>query len=84
MSRPPGSRRPACETLLHIFSNIAEDEGEHVKTMQACQDYARLGSRVVSPHAHWSAHAPTTEDEATRGERRKQWKRWAAEVNARK
>ena len=49
-SRAPGSRRPPCDTLLDVFENIATDEGEHVKTMQACQDYARFGTRVVSPH----------------------------------
>ena len=37
-SRPPGSRRPACETLYDVFSNIRDDEGEHVATMGACQD----------------------------------------------
>ena len=32
--RPPGSRRPTCDSLLDVFTNICEDEGEHVKTMQ--------------------------------------------------
>ena len=85
VSRPPGSRRPACESLLDVFSNIAEDEAEHVKTMKACQDYSRLGARVVSPHAAWApAVDRPTQDEAERArkERRAQWKRWAEEVNA--
>ena len=50
-SYPPGSRRPPCETLLDVFSNICMDEAEHVKTMAACQDYARdIGAPVESPH----------------------------------
>ena len=72
IDRPPGSRRPVCDTLLDVFTNICEDEGEHVKTMRACQDYARVGARVVSPHAHAS-------DEA-----RARWTRWAEDVNAHK
>jgi ubiquinol oxidase len=71
VSTPPETRRPDCETLLDVFTNIAIDEGEHVKTMQACQDYARIGARVVSPHMD-GAHA---------AESREKWVRWAAEVN---
>jgi ubiquinol oxidase len=37
-SRPRGSRRPPCETLLDVFTNIRDDEAEHVETMVACQD----------------------------------------------
>ena len=37
-SRARGSRRPPCETLLDVFTNIRDDEGEHVATMKACQD----------------------------------------------
>jgi len=36
--REPGSRRVKVETLYDVFQTIAEDEGEHVKTMAACQD----------------------------------------------
>ena len=71
VSTPPETRRPDCETLLDVFTNIAIDEGEHVKTMQACQDYARIGARVVSPHL----------DEETANKSREKWVRWAAEVN---
>lgn len=31
-------RRPKCSNLYDVFSNIRDDEGEHVKTMRACQD----------------------------------------------
>lgn len=37
-ARPRGSRRPPCETLLDAFTNIRDDEAEHVATMAACQD----------------------------------------------
>eukprot|EP00873_Tetraselmis_striata_P024274 jgi/Tetstr1/444538/TSEL_032415.t1 len=32
------SRRPKCDTLYDVFSNIRDDEGQHVATMAACQD----------------------------------------------
>lgn len=31
-------RRPPCNNLYDVFCNIRDDEGEHVKTMKACQD----------------------------------------------
>merc|ERR1712093_257940 len=74
VSTPPETRRPDCETLLDVFTNIAIDEGEHVKTMQARQDYARIGARVVSPHMD-GAHA---------AESREKWVRWAAESTRRR
>jgi len=77
VDRKPGSRRPACDSLLDVFENIAIDEGEHVKTMRACQDYAVLGKVVVSPHAVNSDTSSATSDE----ERRALWKQWAEEVN---
>lgn len=46
----PGSRRPKCDTLYDVFVNIRDDESEHVRTMQACQNYATMGDKVVSPH----------------------------------
>jgi len=52
-TRRPGTRRPPCETLLDVFENIATDEGEHVKTMKACQDYAEFGTKVVSSHLRY-------------------------------
>ncbi|KIZ07729.1 Alternative oxidase 4 [Monoraphidium neglectum] len=36
-------RRPSVNTLHDVFLNIAADEGEHVKTMRACQDYSVAG-----------------------------------------
>ena len=31
-------RKPKCDTLYDVFVNICDDEGQHVKTMKACQD----------------------------------------------
>lgn len=33
----PESRRPVVDNLYDVFVNIRDDEGEHVKTMMACQ-----------------------------------------------
>ena len=53
--------------------------------VQACQDYARLGSVVISPHApaEWREQRDRSavEDDAARAERRELWKTWAAQVN---
>lgn len=52
-SRPAGSRRPDANTLYDVFSNIRDDEGEHVQTMAACQGEAGLvraaGKRAACP-----------------------------------
>lgn len=37
-SKKAEPRRPQCKSLYDVFSNIRDDEGEHVKTMAACQD----------------------------------------------
>lgn len=34
---PENQRRPECNNLLDVFTNIRDDENEHVKTMAACQ-----------------------------------------------
>lgn len=70
VSKPAGTRRPPCDNLYDVFKNISEDEGEHVKTMQACQDYAKVGLVVVSPHA---AAGPGVSE----AEKRKTWREWA-------
>ncbi|KAH7289168.1 hypothetical protein KP509_31G061500 [Ceratopteris richardii] len=43
----PNSRRPKVDNLYDVFINIRDDEGEHCKTMLACQTPGRL----TSPHA---------------------------------
>lgn len=95
-SRPPGSRRPPCENLLDVFQNIAIDEGEHVKTMQACQDYARFGVQVVSPHLRFDSEghdAPVVASSSTKKvtaaavdmeadmAKRELWRQWSEEIN---
>lgn len=35
---PGDKRRPPAANLYDVFRNIRDDEGEHVKTMVACQD----------------------------------------------
>lgn len=70
-----GTRRPPCDTLFDVFKNICEDEAEHVKTMAACQDYARVGKLVVSPHL---AAVVAGEDDP---EKRNLWKKWAEDLN---
>ncbi|CAN1129712.1 Ubiquinol oxidase 4, chloroplastic/chromoplastic [Linum perenne] len=47
-SRSPNTRRPKIDTLYDTFVNIREDEGEHCKTMKACQTPGNLHS----PHAY--------------------------------
>lgn len=47
-SRVPKSRRPEIENLYDVFINIRDDEGEHCKTMKACQSRGNL----QSPHSN--------------------------------
>lgn len=46
-SQLPETRRPKIDSLYDVFSAIAGDEYEHVKTMVACQ---QLDTVIVSPH----------------------------------
>jgi ubiquinol oxidase len=47
-AREVRSRRPQIRSLFDVFSNIRDDEGEHVNTMNACQ---REDSDISSPNA---------------------------------
>uniref|UniRef100_A0A383VUK8 Ubiquinol oxidase n=1 Tax=Tetradesmus obliquus TaxID=3088 RepID=A0A383VUK8_TETOB len=40
-------RTPKCDTLYDVFINIRDDEGEHVKTMAACQDFSIMDDLEV-------------------------------------
>lgn len=40
-------RTPTCDTLHDVFINIRDDEGEHVKTMAACQDFSIMADLEV-------------------------------------
>ncbi|MCF2971341.1 plastoquinol terminal oxidase [Synechococcus sp. Nb3U1] len=44
------SRRPTVDNLYDVFINIRDDEGEHVKTMIACQQTQALLT-FTSPHS---------------------------------
>lgn len=48
-SRPPAERRPKIETLYDVFVAIRDDEGEHVKTLVACQE-SDAQFALKSPH----------------------------------
>lgn len=61
--------------LTRPCAQIAEDEGEHVKTMKACMDYSTLGKIVVSPHAEFDSTV-------TMKEKRELWKKWSQEINS--
>jgi hypothetical protein len=89
VSRQPGSRRPPCDSLLDVFINIATDEGEHVKTMQACQEYADYGTAVVSPHLRFGNDVQNRlmdlspeQLEAIENNKRQLWIKWSEEVNS--
>ncbi|CAL1412894.1 unnamed protein product [Linum trigynum] len=58
-SRVPNSRRPRIGSLYDTFVNIREDEGEHCKTMKACQTPGNLRS----PHSY--AADDSNEDESS-------------------
>lgn len=75
--RSPGTRRPPCDNLYDVFTNICEDEAEHVKTMRACQDYSRLGISSLSRHSDKKGQDITVSD----SKRREMWKKWAGEIN---
>lgn len=40
-------RKPVCNNLYDVFINIRDDEGEHVKTMAACQDFSIMSDLEV-------------------------------------
>lgn len=40
-------RHPECNNLYDVFINIRDDEGEHVKTMAACQDMTIMSDLEV-------------------------------------
>jgi len=88
-TRKPGTRRPPCETLLDVFENIAIDEGEHVRTMQACQDYAQFGNKVVSSHLKYGTGPlgeidgqPAVIDRPiVEKDKRQLWKEWSEMIN---
>lgn len=63
-------RRPPCENMFDVFSNIRDDEYEHILTMRACQDW-------------WGGTGPSAlpSEELTALGSREDWQRWCEEVN---
>eukprot|EP00898_Chlorokybus_atmophyticus_P008718 jgi/Chlat1/8848/Chrsp91S08152 len=57
----PGTRRPSMASLYDVFCNIRDDEAEHVKTMVACQDNAKV---VQSPHTAAAVGVPALASKA--------------------
>lgn len=57
-----------------------EDEVEHVKTIIACQDYARIGSMIVSPHLN-SISSDSNNQGYDNVEKHQKWKIWADSMN---
>jgi ubiquinol oxidase len=49
-SGAPETRRPKVDNLYDVFVNIRDDEGQHVKTMLACQQ-ADASNTFKSPHS---------------------------------
>lgn len=75
-------RRPPCNTLYDVFSNIRDDEEQHVLTMQACEDWVAggapavaLGFNQLDRKAYENA---VTADPAGRAA----WEAWGAELEA--
>lgn len=68
----PESRRPTIDNLYDVFVNIRDDEGEHVKTMVACQN-PDAQKTFKSPHTQDSVEQkivlpPASEQEAQAAE----------------
>ena len=74
-------RRPPCATLYDVFSNIRDDELEHVKTMTACEAWITGGPSPV-PLGSATISIDNYEKEVQRtDEGREAWKRWSEYVN---
>jgi ubiquinol oxidase len=82
--------RPPVQTLYDAFLNIRLDEEEHVRTMEACQNYDLVERLTSSPYlreqspedgvpAHADKHAEESSADQTGS--RAAWNRWADAVN---
>lgn len=75
-------RRPPCATLFDVFTNIRDDEEQHVLTMAACEEWANGGEPAVTvdistidPEEYRRKVLETPDGRAA-------WEAWAREVNA--
>lgn len=64
-------RRPPCKNMLDVFTNIRDDEHEHVLTMKACEAW----SSGTGP-------SPLPEVEKKSFGDRQAWLDWSAKVNS--
>jgi len=75
-------RRPPCSTLHDVFSNICDDEGQHVATMEACEEWVAGGEAAV-PLGFNRLSVEEYKREVTRtDEGREAWVKWGEEVAA--
>mmetsp|Transcript_88624 Transcript_88624/g.228574 ORF Transcript_88624/g.228574 Transcript_88624/m.228574 type:complete len:687 (-) Transcript_88624:51-2111(-) len=73
-------RRPPCSTLYDVFSNICDDEEQHVLTMEACEAWVAGGEPAV-PLGFNLLSVEDYEKEVTRtDEGRAAWIAWGEEV----
>lgn len=73
-------RRPPCSTLYDVFSNIRDDEEQHVLTMNACEEWV-----VGGPPAVPLGYNRLSEEEyelkvTSKPEGREAWLAWGREV----
>lgn len=77
-------RRPPCATLFDVFSNVRDDEEQHVLTMQACEGWSKGGSPPVP--LGYTFNSALKEEEYIRKvtqseEGREAWLAWGDEVS---
>lgn len=74
-------RRPPCYTLYDVFSNIRDDEEQHVLTMQACEAWVAGGEAPV-PLGIYKLSQEDYEREVSRDPvGRAAWVAWGEEVS---
>jgi len=77
-------RRPPCATLFDVFSNIRDDEEQHVLTMQACEAWSEGGAPPVPLGFNFNSNLEE-EDYISKvtqtGEGREAWIAWGEEVS---
>jgi len=83
-SIPEGrKRRPPCATLYDVFSNIRDDEEQHVLTMTACEEWSRGGKPPVNLGFNFNSKLTKEEylRKVTQTEAgRRAWVAWGEEV----
>mmetsp|Transcript_66749 Transcript_66749/g.159642 ORF Transcript_66749/g.159642 Transcript_66749/m.159642 type:complete len:678 (-) Transcript_66749:17-2050(-) len=75
-------RRPPCSTLYDVFSNIRDDEEQHVLTMTACEEWVQGGAPPVALGYNFISKEEYVKQVESTPEGREAWRAWSAEVNA--